>query len=327
MNKLSSLIKIAVSFLVTGGLLWWVLKDINWQEFGTEFGKVNYWTIIPAFIVVIIHYYIRAYRWKFLIKGGESVKLQTLFDAIMIGNFGTYILPLRAGEFMRPFMLSRNSNISFSTGFGSVVIERFFDLTFVLLSFGAILNFIEFSDPWIYQGAKALCVLAGGILFFITACVLAPKWITKFSGFFLDFLPQKVANIGKNFIADFVSAGDPLRDIKKLSMTIFMSLVVWLSVYLIFYIFIFLIPSAQPSILFSVAIAVIVALAVAAPSAPGFIGVYQTACVAGFLLFGYTKESGLVYALISHLMHYVLFIVYGLYLLNRDGLKLSEFKK
>ena len=165
MNKLSSLIKIAVSFLVTGGLLWWVLKDINWQDFGTEFSKVNYWSIIPAFIVVVIHYYIRAYRWKFLIKGGEGVKLQTLFDAIMIGNFGTYILPLRAGEFMRPFMLSRNSNISFSTGFGSVVIERFFDLTFVLLSFGAILNYIEFSDPWIYQGAKALCVLAGGILF------------------------------------------------------------------------------------------------------------------------------------------------------------------
>lgn len=326
--KPSAYLKLIISFGLTAFLIWWICKDLNWGEFQNELGKVRYIILIPGLLITIIHYIIRSYRWRILLKGGEGVKVKDLFDSIMIGNFGTYLLPLRAGEFMRPLMLTiRNSQISFPSAFASVVIERFFDLAMVLTTFGVCTFYVTGFEQWVYDGARALCLLAACLAIFILGCILLPGFIKNFSARFTNLMPGNIRDKFNKLIDDVITACEPLRDLKKLTMSIILTVIVWFSTFALFYIFLFLIPSVQPTVLFSLTLSVILALAVAAPSAPGFVGVYQTACIAAFALFGGSRESALAYAVISHLLQYAVFIGYGAYLLTKDGLRLKDLIK
>ena len=82
--------------------------------------------------------------------------------------------------------------------------------------------------------------------------------------------------------------------------------------------------SIETQTIMGTTIAVLVALAVAAPSAPGFIGVYQTGCIAGFAIFGLNKELAIAYSLVTHITQYIGIVSYGVYLLFKYQMKLGE---
>ena len=69
---------------------------------------------------------------------------------------------------------------------------------------------------------------------------------------------------------------------------------------------------------------VMTALAVAAPSAPGFIGVYQAGCVAALALFGISKEIGIAFSLVTHAYQFVIIVGLGVISLARNGLGLGD---
>ena len=77
----------------------------------------------------------------------------------------------------------------------------------------------------------------------------------------------------------------------------------------------------------AIVITVIIALAVAAPSAPGFIGVFQIACVAAFLLLGLSKELATSYSIIAHAQMFIIVICYGIYLLFKYKLNLTDLRE
>jgi uncharacterized membrane protein YbhN (UPF0104 family) len=105
-----------------------------------------------------------------------------------------------------------------------------------------------------------------------------------------------------------------------------LTLIIWLSSFAFFYVS-FGLLDITPSWALAFAIGVIVALAVAAPSAPGFIGVYQAACLAGFSLFGLEESTAVAYSIITHLLQYFLFVAYGAYVLSRSGIKLGQLRR
>jgi glycosyltransferase 2 family protein len=77
---------------------------------------------------------------------------------------------------------------------------------------------------------------------------------------------------------------------------------------------------------FGVSCTVFLALAVAAPSAPGFAGVYELGCIAAFRLFGLDAAIATSYAIVSHVYQYVFIIVYGVWVLMKYGLRVGELR-
>jgi glycosyltransferase 2 family protein len=59
---------------------------------------------------------------------------------MMVGFMGNF-LPARAGEVLRPYLLTKKIDISFSAAFASIVVERIFDLIMMLLLFAWVLIF------------------------------------------------------------------------------------------------------------------------------------------------------------------------------------------
>jgi uncharacterized membrane protein YbhN (UPF0104 family) len=76
-----------------------------------------------------------------------------------------------------------------------------------------------------------------------------------------------------------------------------------------------------------VTLCVFVALAVALPSAPGFVGVYQMACVAASSLFAYSLSAAQLYSILVHLITFIMVITIGFWVLAVHDLNFFELKK
>lgn len=319
-----------IGVIVSLVLLGWIAVIVDWSRVWGELARSDYAMLVPVIGVVVGHYLLRAWRWRYLLPERGAIPFANLFEGIMVGNFASYFLPLRAGEFIRPFVFARHGTHKFSVAFASVVIERFFDLSAVLISFVLVLQSVPGVPAIIHQGAVGLLVLALGLLGFILVGIFLPASAHRLVEIGVRFLPQSLRLVVKNFFFEFVDSTSVLREWRRLFMVVLLTAGVWLSCYFWFQTFMWVVqisvPQA-PEYLVATTVAVIVALAVALPSSPGFLGVYQVGCVIGFGLFGVSESSAVAYALLSHVFQYLLFAGYGFYFLLRSDLSFSDLRQ
>lgn len=171
-----------------------------------------------------------------------------------------------------------------------------------------------------------LSIMAVGILVFFLAAGLFPHVIRSITDKVCSPLPPRLGQPLMKLFGDLIESADVLRSGKALSMTIILSILIWLSGLAFYYAFLFFFD-LEPSLGLALAVLVILALAVAAPSAPGFLGVYQTACIAAFVLFDQSPEMGAAYSIITHVFHFVIFIAYGLYVMAKYQMSFSQLQQ
>lgn len=322
----SRLLKSIFGFVVSIALIVWLYFSIQWSVVWQELHHINYWAVIIITVLLIFHFYVRAYRWKFLLPVIEADKppsLNILFNCIMIGNFATYILPLRAGEFIRPLLLTNYTKYTFPTAFSSVIVERFFDLMTVLFTFAYVVTQVETLPEWARHGALVLGILASGILVFIVVGSLFPDLALTIVNKFIFFFPEAIKNKILKLVNDFLESAKVVNSLTNLLKIVFLSICVWLIIFIFTYAGFFMIPG-EYSFLMALTVTVVIALAVAAPSAPGFIGVYQTACIAGFHIFGISSEKAITYSIVTHLINYILFALFTLFFCLKNGLNMRN---
>lgn len=325
-SRAAALLKKGIGILVSLAALSVIAFSVEWRKVGDAFFAMHYAAIAPAVLLIIAQMVFRGLRWRYLLPPDNSVTLRKLVDAIMVGNLASSLLPLRAGEFIRPLLLSLQASYSFPVTFVSVIIERFFDLSAVLISFGIVVTLVDGIPAWVVQGASALSVLAAALLVFIVMGALFKKQVQSLSFACLGVLPIKVRTPLQKFVIDLLEGATALHSISNLIRVIALSVGVWITTFASYEVFFWLfdIPGSFRE---AVIVTVFIALAVAAPSAPGFIGVYQIGCVAAFALFYNNIEVATAYALMSHLIQYVFTIIYGGYALSRTEWSLADLMK
>lgn len=318
------IIQIVLGFGLSAALLIWLASRLDLATLKVELARIDYWWLLPASLLLVAHFYARALRWRFLLpQGNEKVRIHDLLAAILVGNFASYILPARAGEVIRPLYLSRVSKVTFGSGLGSVVIERFFDLAAVLGSFAWLAPQVPQLPQWAKNGANLLSLLALGIFAAMLAASFTPNLVKRISAAIIKLMPQKIAAKLEHLVIEIIHGAAILHRPLNLFLVCLLSVLVWGSCYALFTIFLGLVGEPLDLWVGSVS-AVVVALAVAAPSAPGFIGPYQIGCVAGLGLFGISVERATAYSLVTHAFQYIIFILVGLFFIMRYGLSLRE---
>ena len=315
----------ALGALVSIALILYFAFKLDWHEVGAQLLRVHYIVFVPMILGVIIHMLLRAQRWRYFLPQGNRVSGQVLFDSIMLGALATFILPGRVGEIVRPYALSRKSSVPFPIGFASVVIERFFDLAAVLISFGVLTLLMPGMDPKIYVGAQVLGTMALAILACIILGAFAPGVVRTLSKSCCQIFPERFRGMILHFVEQLIEATVVLKNPANLGMAVLFTALVWGSNYVVYYIYTYLVD-VEPSMLLAVAVAIVLAFAVALPSTPGFIGVYQAGCIVGFNLFGYSEATGMTFAIVTHVFQYAVFVVYGGYLMLRDNLHMADLR-
>ncbi len=146
----------AVAFVVHR----WRTSGFDWSQFASALRHVDWNWLVPAIFLILTTYVGRALRWEIMLRPlRKDVKLWRIFSATAIG-FTAVVLFGRAGEPVRPYLIAKQENVSFSSQIAVWIVERILDLLMVLLIFGVALTRI--SNSAIQPGPRMQVILEAG---------------------------------------------------------------------------------------------------------------------------------------------------------------------
>ncbi|MFC1867630.1 lysylphosphatidylglycerol synthase transmembrane domain-containing protein [Thermodesulfobacteriota bacterium] len=267
-------------------------------------------------IITLFQFVIRAWRWRILLEPIKRTGFSNRLLSIFIGFAGNCVLPARLGEFIRANYLGQKEDISRSSAFGTIVVERLFDGLTLLLLLLIGLMCTSFPEK---MGAVAGSLRATGLFLFLAYLLMIaflagfkyrPDIFFNLLGRLLFFLSShhrsKIIDIVRNFGLGLV----PIKNAYGWVQVIFYSLLLWSSS---LYQIQLIVNSIGLSLPF-IATFLILAMAsfgVMIPSAPGFIGTFHLAAQYGFLLYGVARVEALSAAILWHAAFFFPTILFG----------------
>ncbi len=186
---------------------------LHGQDFGAlwkAMREASYAWLIPAILCYFLGVVIRTYRWHILLRSTREIPLRRLWPVIVIGYMANNILPFRAGELVRTYVLSEREKVSRSATLATIVVERVFDgltmLAFIL--FAALFIDINTRVRQLIIVA-ALLFLGGLFVFFFIA--FSSAWRVRLLRPIFARLPHAITVRAEALIIEFVAGLGSLR--------------------------------------------------------------------------------------------------------------------
>jgi len=242
--------------------------------------------------------YIRAQRWRVLLRPVGDVELYPALAATAIGFGASSVLPFRLGELLRPALLGRRAGVGMSAALSSVVLERLFDMLLVIGCFLGVA--LAYPIPHaMRQGAWALAVVAAIGFAVLLAMQRNRALADRLIGWLLGWLPARAARGLAPVCTAFLNGLAGLADGATVAVVIAYSIYLW-GVIALTFMFGFLALDIQvPLVAASLAAVVVVAAFVFLPQAPGFVGTWQAGCVLALSFFAVPKDAAVGYSLFT----------------------------
>lgn len=176
--------KLVVSLALAGGLVWFLLRQVHPAEVGRRIAGASPAWLLASTGLAIATYLLRAWRWIWILRPAGLVRFGPAFYATAVGFAGNF-LPARAGEIIRPALLSRDAGLPFSTLLASILFERLLDATSVFFFLGlAILD-----RPWTRAtGSSAVPVGVGALPLIALSGIVALSYLAIFQRSLLERL-------------------------------------------------------------------------------------------------------------------------------------------
>ena len=159
-GNLRAKIFLIVANLVAIACLIWALSHANLKELWPEIRALEWQWVLIAVIADICVYIAQAWRWNILLTPVARAPLWRTVRAIYVGLFANEVLPMRTGEVIRCYLMSRWSQLPFSVVLSSGFIERIFDGVWLIVLFFVTLQFVQLPGL-VHNLAWALMVIVG----------------------------------------------------------------------------------------------------------------------------------------------------------------------
>jgi hypothetical protein len=269
---------------------------------------------------------LRALRWKVILSSvKKDTSLKNLFGSIMIGYGVSCVIP-RLGEITRAVFIGKWENLSRSSMFGTVILERIIDVIFFCLAvlISAIIwsKSIYINFPWLKSALYLTTLFIILILIFLFLIIHYKEEfyssVTKILGLFSEKTAHKSVYIFEMLIQGFSSLKGTKNHLYTIALSIMIMLNYALNSYLGFYTL-----GMQNNVTFAMAwvLMSIGSIGVIIPT-PGGLGSYHALATAVLtLLFHFPQTESLAYAVLTHFISYFLFIFTAIilfFLLNKQ---------
>ena len=319
---LSTAIGVLISVVLMAVLFW----NIDFKQLGVALKQANYWWLLPNMGLLVGLMYLRAYRWKFMIRPIKEAAYSHLLAATCVGFMANNLLPLRLGEFVRAYSLSsQDREISKSASLATIFVERMvFDLVALLVIFGGVVATTSVKMPDEMRAGLAIAIVSALIgLMFVFFLALKPALAGDILIRWLFFLPQRIREKARDIILRFSRGFEFLIHVRMVSTVGLLTLIIWiitgLSNYFVFIAFGFDLPLDASFFLL-----VVVSISILLPSAPGYIGVYHWGTMFTMQQYGINRVDALSFALVLHAAQYVPITLMGFYYLKKAHLSLKQ---
>jgi len=103
-------------------------RTFDWHTFWSQTHRINKQHVLHAIAYIYVGYLMRAVRWKIFLKPVRpKTAVMELVSPTLVGFTGLALLG-RAGEFIRPYLIARRTDLSFSSQLAVWTVERIFDV-------------------------------------------------------------------------------------------------------------------------------------------------------------------------------------------------------
>jgi len=232
-------LKTIIGLLISASFMVVFFYTSGFQEVMNSLLSAKLIYLIPAIFLYFISLYIRTLRWQYILKTIINVKTGVLFKSIVIGYSTNNILPIRLGELIRLYYVSKITQISKSTILGTIITERIMD-AITLVSYIAIilsvfisLNLIKLETFYSTGNFIVSAMLIGSISILIIFTILI--WVAKEPSIMKNLLNKifsKISQINKNKIIDiynlFIIGLLVLKRFSQLANMFSISVLIWL---------------------------------------------------------------------------------------------------
>lgn len=290
-------------------LLVLAFRGVDWVKLLSTLaqGRLDYLAL--AFLFLSFSFFLRGQRWRVLLSAEQTVPRITMFWATSVGYLGNSFLPARAGEILRSVMVGRVSSIRKSYALATALTERILDVPVVIVMSLIALMMLQDMPAWLMQAVQAMSVLA---IVGIAGLFIAPRMVHIFTRLlnWMPFLPhtlrERLIEVMEQFLLGMRAFQHPERGLSFLLFTI----VIW---------------SGDVVIANTIALALNLTLGMpqamlllaalglssAAPSTPGYVGIYQFVAVTVLTPFGFLQSEALAYILAFQAVTYLVVTVWG----------------
>lgn len=150
--------------------------------------------LFAAVVISLLCYWVRAIRWAVLVEPLRPNPCRyKMFSATAIGFTATTLLG-RPGEFVRPYLIARNENISFASQMGAWVVERIYDLLCLVAMFGFALAAVSRGGYDLGPRVQWVVSTGGGLMAGLSlGCFLALVLIHRH----VDYIETKLVKLSR----------------------------------------------------------------------------------------------------------------------------------
>jgi uncharacterized protein (TIRG00374 family) len=319
-----TLTQLILSLVVAGGFLYLAFRNVPLADLVAALERFDLRWLVPACLISLVLMTMRAWRWQLELQPLEHVPLGTLWIVSSVAYTAINLLPVRLGEVVRPWLLSRRARVSISNVVGNLVIEKTMDSIAIVFYILAGLLATRDLPVWVRRGAVFPAVAAGVLaVIVVTLYWKGEPFVDRWLG---RLLPERAAAAVTRVTRAIVDGMRILPDPRLLASVLVVTLVLWflpiLSSYVIICAFGFAVPFSAALIVF-----IFIGFGTALPNAPGMIGTYQYACVLALGLFGVPQAEALAYGLVLNAIQLLTIVAQGAVAWPLAGVTVDDFRR
>lgn len=315
---------------ISAVFLYFAFRGQDLGEIRGALGEANLLWIVPALGLYFTGVWIRAVRWRILLRPVAPVSARELFPVAVIGYMANNVLPLRAGELVRSIVVRQRFGVRKTSVLATIAVERLFDgitmLAFMLLA----ASFISFTSQ-----LENLALIAFGVfavlLIGVFALTLGGDIRDRLLQVALGPMPAPMAGRVERMAESFLSGLGVFRKRRDLLLVSGLSMVAWLFEASTYWVLAIGFGGTVHDVMgFSATLLTtgVANMATLIPSSPGYIGQFEYGVklvLSGAL--GVSESSALAYAILVHATLYFPITVLGIFEWSRQHLSWREIQE
>lgn len=235
-SLLNKFFKIVLPLGLGIGIIYYLVRDINPNELWAVIKDANWAILAFSLIFGLLGNTLRGYRWKLFINPlGYTPRTSSLCFAIYGGYAVNLVLP-RAGEVWKCGVIAKDENIPFSKLFGTMLLDRVFDLfTVMFITIFAFFSNIDFFIKQLEGNKvmfdKVIDIISSPLLYIGILVIIGLIW-AMFRFFGDNFIVKKI----KGFIISIKQDMQAIWKMKTKMRLLLCTIGIWTSYFLYFYV-------------------------------------------------------------------------------------------
>jgi glycosyltransferase 2 family protein len=309
----------------------YTVHDVDLRQVVSHIGDASPWWVAAMVPMHILGLWLRAVRWRWLARSlsRDPLPIGPLFRATALGFMAINVLPFRLGELARPWLLGRETEVRGSAALGTLVLERAIDFTAVSLMGGVLLFLHTKALPsWVRTGAFVFLLFTFIPLAAIAALRVNEEGTLSLLAGLLRPFPDGLRERALGLVTEMCRGLAGLRGFHATAQVVFQTAVLWgvvLPAPFLFGLLAFDVDLPLRGLLLATFTAnIFVALAIAAPSAPGFFGVFHFACREALHLFAVPTAVAVAYGTVVHMTYWLPVTLIGGVVAAQTGARFAE---